>query len=323
MNKLKAAVIGIGNMGKFHVRNYSEIPEVELVAVSDIDESIGKKIATEFKCKYYKDYKELAKKEKPDLVSVAVPTIYHKEIAIYFLQHGIHVLLEKPIAESLKSARKILAAEKKSKAKLTIGHIERFNPAVIKVKEIIDSGYLGKVNSIIVRRVGIYPLHIKDADVIIDLAVHDIDIVNYLLESLPDSIHSNAGKSITANRNDYADIFMKYGDTSVLVQVNWLTPVKIRKLNITGSKGYLEMDYITQEISLYENKYDKVANDFGELVVKFGNPKITMVDVNKEQPLKREILEFIKCIKNNKQPFVTTKQAMDALKIALKVSHSR
>ena len=320
MRKLNVAVVGTGVMGKFHVRNYSEMPVVKLIAVCDINEKEGKKVASNFNCKFYKDYKQMTKKERLDIVSIAVPTKFHKDAAIHFLKNKINVLLEKPIADTIENAEKIINEAKKNKVKLTIGHIERFNPAVSKVKELIDSGRLGEINSIIVRRIGQYPIQIKDSDVVIDLAVHDIDIINYLLGRLPTNITANCGKSIGQHKNDYADIFMKYGKTSALIQVNWITPVKIRKLSINGSKGYLEMDYITQDIDLYESNYDKVTDDFGDFVIKFGSPKIIKIDVKKEEPLRGEILSFIDAVKYDKQPYVTTKQALDALKIAIKVS---
>ncbi len=320
MRKLRAGVVGVGNMGKLHVKNYSEMPNIELVGISDKDEDNGKKIASQYNCKFYKDYKELVKNEKLDIVSIAVPTSYHKEVAVYMMNNKVNVLVEKPIAGTIEDANEIIDAAEKNKVKLTIGHVERFNPAVIKLKEIIDSGVLGKISSIIARRVGVYPLNIKDADVIIDLAVHDIDIINYLLGMLPTAINANCGKSIGEHRHDYADILMKYDSISALVQVNWLTPVKIRKLNITGSKGYLEMDYITQEIELYESNYDKIPDDFGDFIVKFGTPNKINVVVEKEQPLKIELMSFIKSVVEDKDCVVTAEQALNALKIALQVN---
>lgn len=317
MKPLRAAVIGTGNMGKFHVRNYLEMEDTTLVAIADLNEETGTKLSKEAGCKYYKDYKEMIEKEKPDLVSIAVPTKYHTEVAIYCLSHKIPTILEKPIADTVENAKKIVAASKKSKTLLTIGHIERFNPAVIKLKEIIDSGKLGQISSIIARRVGVSPPQIKDADVIIDLAVHDIDIINYLLEKLPDKVTVNSGKSIIDNRNDFADIFLRYGNTSAMVQVNWITPVKIRKLNVTGSKGYAELDYITQELTMFESNYNKEVDNYGDLVIKFGTPTKIELRVQKEQPLRREILSFIDNIKNKTEPLVTKEQAIQVLRIVL------
>jgi UDP-N-acetylglucosamine 3-dehydrogenase len=163
----------------------------------------------------------------------------------------------------------------------------------------------------------VFPPQIKDANVIIDLAVHDIDVVNYLLGRQPTKISANSGKAMTNNRNDYADIFMEYGKTSVFIQVNWITPVKIRKINITGTKGYAEMDYINQELTVFESNYNKSVDNFGEFVIKFGTPNKVEIGVDKEEPLKRELISFINAVKEGKEPFVTSQQALIALKIAL------
>lgn len=317
MNKLNVAVIGIGNMGKFHVNTYSDLEEANLVAIADLDEELGKKMAEKYKCNYYKDYKEMIDREKVDIISIAVPTIYHKEIALYCIKKNINILIEKPIADTIENALEIINEAKKSEVKVSVGHIERFNPAILKLKEIIDSGRLGKISSIIARRVGVCPPQIKDADVLVDLAVHDIDIINNLVKEVPQSIQINSGKAILSNRNDYADVFLSYKDVSALVQVNWITPVKIRKLNITGNKGYLELDYISQEITLYESNYTKEVSDFGEFIIKFGSPNKIEIGVEKDQPLKKELQSFIDCVKNNKNPEVTLEEAIEALKIAL------
>jgi len=320
MKKVKVAVIGTGNMGKFHVNNYHKMKIANLVAIADIDEKKGMKMAKDFSCNFYADFKEMIEKEKPEYVSIVVPTKLHKKIALYCISKGINVLVEKPISNNLVDAQKIIDAAKKKGVKLYIGHIERFNPVIEQIKKIITSGKLGKISSIIVRRVGIYPPQIKDANVIIDLAVHDIDIVSYLLQRAPNKIEANGGKAISGNRVDYIDIFMKYGDVSVLLQSNWITPVKIRNLSITGSKGYLEMDYITQEITMFETKYNKLPDSYGDLVVKFGTPKKVKVNVKKEEPLKRELTAFLSGSKKLEKYAITPMQAKKTLDIALKIN---
>ncbi len=317
MSKLNVAVIGVGNMGKFHAKTYSEINDVNLVAVSDLNTEIGVQISEKNSCKFYNNYKDMIENENIDIVSIAAPTIYHKDIALYCIDNNINVLIEKPIADTLENALEIIKKANKSNVKVSVGHIERFNPAIIKLKEIIKSGKMGKITSIIARRVGGCPPQIKDANVLVDLAVHDIDIINNILQELPDSISIKRGKAILSNRNDYADIFLSYKNTSALVQVNWITPVKIRKLNITGNKGYLELDYISQDITLFESNYEKEISDFGEFVIKFSSPNRTEIEIKKEQPLKNELESFIECVKNDSEPKVKLKEAFNALEIAL------
>ncbi len=316
---LNTAVIGIGNMGQHHARIYSELPESNLVAVSDLNEKKGRKIAERFGCSYYRDYRKMLEKEDIDAVSIAVPTIYHKQIAIDCINAGKHVLIEKPIADTLENAREIMAAAKSKDIKLAVGHIERFNPAVQKLKEIIKKGELGDITTIVARRVGVFPPQVKDANVIVDIGVHDIDIFNYILEKKPTDIAAAAGRALINHREDYADILLKYDGTNAFVQVNWITPVKIRNLAVTGTKGYAEVNYITQELILYKSKYRKPEKSF-EDVVEFAKPEKIEVKIEKQEPLRLELKSFLECIINNKKPLVTGEDGFSVLEIALKAA---
>lgn len=315
---LNVAVIGLGNMGKHHVRTYSEIDKVKLAAITDINEAKGKAVAEKYGCKFYKDYNEMFDKESIDLVSVVVPTKFHEKVAIDVIEKGVNLLVEKPIADTIKGAENIIKKAKEKNVKLAVGHIERFNPAVQRFKEIISEGRLGKITSIIARRVGLFPPQIKDANVVIDLAVHDIDVINYLVGSLPDGVEANAGKALISQREDYAEIFLKYKDATGFIQVNWITPIKIRNLSVTGTKGYAEMDYISQELMLYESNYEKDLETFGD-VVKFSKPNKVEIGVEKGEPLKLELLNVIEAVEQNKEPLITGEVGLEALRIAMDV----
>ena len=206
---MKVGVIGIGNMGSNHARIYSEMSN--LAAVSDVNEELGKKVSEKFKCKFYKDYKEMLEKEEIDAVSIVVPTSFHKKVALDVIEYGIPFLLEKPIADTLENANEIINKAKEKKVRFMVGHIERFNPAVIKLKELLDNFELGEINSIICRRVGVIPPKVRDTNVIIDLAVHDIDIFNFLLNKKPTKLYGSLGNSLIKN-GDYADLLLKYGN---------------------------------------------------------------------------------------------------------------
>ncbi|MFC1616526.1 Gfo/Idh/MocA family oxidoreductase, partial [Patescibacteria group bacterium] len=236
IKKLKVAVIGVGNMGKNHVRTYKSLDEVELVALADLNEKLGKSLAMEFNIDFFNDYKELIEKIKPDLMSICVPTSIHFKITKYCLEKGINILLEKPICENIEEAEELIKTADKYKVKFLVGHIERFNPAVKKVKKMIEKNELGKITAIIARRVGGFPPQIKDANIAVDLAIHDIDIINYLLDDLPKEIYVNKQKNHIEKREDSVEFFLKYNKTSAYIQTNWITPVKIRKLNITGTE---------------------------------------------------------------------------------------
>lgn len=319
MNKpLKCAVIGVGKMGINHVRVYSELPSIKFVAVAELHEKLGKDVAEKFNVTHYKHYEDLLENEKPDIVSICVPTSFHYQVAKTCIEKKIHVLLEKPISTAIHEAEELVRLARKHKVKMLVGHIERFNPAVKKVKEIIDKGKLGKIISIMARRVGGFPYQIRDANIMVDLAIHDIDVVNYLLDDLPQVVYVNKKRINIKQREDYVEYLLKYKSTSAFIQTNWFTPVKIRKLNITGTEGYIELDYITQNVDFYKSNYDKLketVSGFSDFILRFSDPDKIEVPIDKKEPLKEEIMYFVKVVKNNEN--INSKFAADALKIAL------
>lgn len=310
------AIIGVGNMGAHHARVFSSLKNVSLVSVSDLDEKKGKEIANLYKCKFYKDYKEMLKKEKIDAVSIVVPTAHHTSIAVECMKNGKHIIVEKPLADSVENAEKIISAAKENNVKLLVGHIERHNPAVKKLKEIIDAGKLGEIVSISAKRVGLYPPQVTDVNVVADLAIHDIDVLNYLAGHSPKKITAHLSKALNSKRADCAEILMEYNGKAGIIQVNWVTPVKIRQLSVTGTKGYAELDYITQKLVLFKSKYEKQFSTFGELI-KFSKTKATEIHVKNEEPLKAELRHFVDCVQNKAEPLVSGKEGLEALKIAL------
>lgn len=313
---VKVGVIGAGNMGKNHVRVYSELPQAELIAIADPNIE-AKRLAERFGCRYYANYKEMLEKEKIEAVSIATPTTSHYEVAKSCIEDGVHILVEKPLAESVERAEKIVELAARADVILAVGHIERHNPVVKKLKEIVKEGVLGEITSVISKRVGIFPPQIKDANVYIDLAVHDIDVFNYLFSSLPERVFSKSGRVLTEDREDQAIIFLDYGNITCITQVNWITPVKIRNLAITGNKGYAELDFINQELEIYESVINKSYDSFGEFIIKFGSPRVRNIEVEKAEPLKLEIIDFLECIEKGKKPLVKGDDGVAALKIAL------
>ena len=317
---MNAAVIGVGNMGKHHARNYSEIKGVNLVAIADLNPEIGEQMAKNYGAKYYKDYQEMLDKEQIDVVTIAVPTKFHKPVALACIEKGINILLEKPIAGTVKEAEEIVAAAKLKKVKFTVGHIERFNPAVIKLKKMVDKGELGEIIAISNTRIGPMPPQIKDSNVVIDIGVHDIDLINWFYDKLPTQIMAAGGNALNKSQRDYADIFLKYGKQSGMVKVNWITPVKVRRMNICGTKAYAELNFITQELDIFESNYSLDYDSFGEFVIKFGEPKEQKtIKVDNIEPLKAEIESFIQAIKEDGRPVVTAKEAIDALAVACEI----
>jgi UDP-N-acetylglucosamine 3-dehydrogenase len=309
--KVKCAVIGVGNMGKNHARIYNELEQADLVAIADIDTISGKSIAKEYGAKFYDNFEDLLDNESIDVVSVCTPTINHYEVAKKCIKKHIAVLVEKPITANTKEGAELIQYAKDEKVLLCVGHIERHNPAVLVAKEIVEKKKLGNISSIIARRVGPVRPNNNDVGIAEDLAIHDIDIANFLLGSTPKNISVHKYKDEKTGEKDAVEFFLDYGPTSVYIQTNWITPVKIRKLMITGDKGYLELDYINQEVCIY---HGAVVNSTEGQILDVQAKKIN-VPVKKQEPLKAELSFFINAFAEKKE--VYPQYALDALEIAL------
>ena len=294
---MRVGVIGTGNMGRNHPRVYKELG-AELVGVADTDLGKAKGLAEQYETKAYSDYEELLN-QGIDAVSIAVPTTSHKMVALSAIQKGINLLIEKPIADSIQNAQEIITAAEDSGVTLMVGHIERFNPAVRKLKQIIDDGILGKLVLISARRVGPFVPRISDVGIIVDVATHDIDVIRYLIGSEYTSVFARSSRYKNV-KGDAAIILIGFGDISASIEVNWYTPHKVRTLTVTGTKGIAYLDYLKQEVEIH--------NAEGNMT-----PKI-----EKEEPLKLELVHFLDCIKRNKEPLVSGYDAVKVLEIATK-----
>ncbi len=295
---IRVGVIGTGAMGQNHLRIYSEMEGVELAGISDIDQKRVEFMATQFKTKAFTDYKKMFL-EGLDAVSVVVPTKLHKQVALDALDAGMQVLVEKPIADTIENAEMIIEAAKKARKVLMIGHIERFNPAVIRLKEIINSGILGKIVSISTKRVGPYNPRIRDVGVILDLGVHDIDIISYLYGKKINSVYAIAGANIHSFE-DHASIILRMDHNFAgVVETNWLTPHKVRQLTTIGVKGVAYLDYINQTVQLHDNEWIRKAK------------------VEHSEPLKKELKYFIDCAATGKKPNPCGEDGKHALEVAM------
>jgi UDP-N-acetylglucosamine 3-dehydrogenase len=295
---IKAGVIGVGLMGENHARVYSQLPNVELVGVADIDKGKATSVARSHSCKAYADYHDLLDMN-PQALSIAVPTTLHQEVASDAIQKGINILVEKPIADTLEDANKLIEAARQKQIKLMVGHIERFNPAIIKLKELIDNGLLGNIISISAKRVGPYNSRIKDVGVLVDIGTHDIDIMSYLYGEPVKEVYASAG-SVVHEYEDHAIVMLNFSKgRSGVIETNWLTPHKVRTLTVIGSKGYAEVNYTESSLSISDREWIREAK------------------INKEEPLKLELEHFVDCIRHDKDPLVSGEVGRQALQVAL------
>lgn len=315
-HKVKVAVIGAGNMGKNHIRTYQKLPNVELVALVDVNEAAAA-IAEEHGILYLSDYKDLLRDGQIDAVSIVVPTPFHFKIAMDFIEHGIHCLVEKPITSTIDEANQLIAAAKKHSVIFTVGHIEQYNPMIQKLKTLIDKKEIGEITSIITRRVGGFPSIEPRTDVIIDLAVHDIDIMSYLLGKQPKAVHSHGSRTLHSHKVDSAELLLDYGTASGFVQANWITPVKVRNIAVTGTKGYVEGNYITQELTYYKHSMEPKRKGFKNFVATLGEPEKYYVSEDPKEPLAIELGAFTEAVLGHKVDLVDPAAARDALQVVL------
>jgi len=304
---LRVGVVGVGMMGQHHVRVYSELAregKVELVGIADANFERAKELARKYGTIPYADYRDLAR-ENLDAVDIAVPTSLHREVALEFINRGTGVLVEKPIADTIENAQAIIKAAEDKGVALMVGHIERFNPAVLKLKELIGRGELGKAVTISAKRVGPMAKRIRDVGIIIDLGVHDIDVISYLFGERVRTVYARAGNVLhPAGVEDHALITLGFEDGTGIVETNWLTPHKTRTLNVVGTGGIAYLDYIEQSLKLYNNEWIKEAK------------------IERKEPLRNEIEHFIECVETGKSPIVDGEAGLHALRVALLAQES-
>lgn len=320
MSDIRVAVIGGGNMGKNHLRTFANMEGVSIVGLADINPK-AKALADQYEVDYFSDYVSMLEETKPDAVSVVVPTSLHHKVGLDVISRGINCLLEKPIANTIDEANDIIEAAKRHKIVLAIGHIERFNPMVQKLRQIIKNGEIGDVTSVIARRVGGFPAAEPKTDVVIDLAVHDIDVISYLLDRQPHQVHGHGSKTLHSSEMDSAELLLDYGGASGFVQANWITPVKVRSIAVTGTKGYVEGNYITQEVTYYKHSMVPKYDGFKNFVVSLGEPEKYYHAEAPKEPLAIELRAFIDRIKGDKMAeIVQPSTARDALDVALRAT---
>ncbi len=299
MKKIKVAVIGAGHLGKIHARIYNDMPGVDLVGICDTDKEKADSCALKFKSIAYLDYKKLL--NKVDAVSIATPTITHFKIAKAFLKNTVHVLVEKPITPTTPEAQKLIKFARAKRKILQVGHVERFNPAIRTLE-----GFCKKPKFIECHRLTPYPKRGTDVSVILDLMIHDIDIVLSLVKSPLLQAHAIGVKVLSPNE-DIANVRLIFKNGTVCnLTASRVSDEGLRKIRIFQKDSYLSLDYAQQKIIFYKKEKDRITKE--EILV------------TKKEPLVEELSSFIECIKKGKQPVVRGKEAKDALEIALSIT---
>jgi UDP-N-acetylglucosamine 3-dehydrogenase len=316
---VKIAVIGAGSMGLNHIRVLSDFPdaEVRLVGVAEPNEAALTRAVSRFHVRGYADFRTLLDEQKPDLVAVVVPTHLHYEVAAYALDAGIHVLLEKPIAASVEQALALIDLAQARGVHLAIGHVERFNPAVTALKQRLDAGNLGRIFSLHARRLGPFPPRIRDVGVTLDLATHDLDVMRYLTGAEATQLFAETQQRIHQSHEDLLLGVVRFSSDAIgVLDVNWLTPTKVRELSVTGERGMYQVNYLTQDLYYYENDYTSTNWETLRTVTGVSEGTMTRLKVQKSEPLLLEYQNVLAAVRGEGRVRVNGEDGLAALRLA-------
>lgn len=298
MNKIKVGVAGVGSLGSIHARIYAALTDVELVGVADINLKRAKKVARACRCQYFTDYKQLF--AVVQAASIVVPTHLHYQVAREFLEHDIHLLVEKPFTSTVQQADELLSLARTKNLLLQVGHVERFNAAVRTIQKLP-----GTPMFIECHRLGPFAARVKDVGVVLDLMIHDIDIVLGLVNSSVESIQA-VGINVLTEREDIANARLNFKNGAVAnITASRISPKSMRKIRLFQENTYISLDYEAQEAVIYEKKANKITK--------------RKINIKKEKPLQKELQSFIQCVKEKKSPLVSGLEGRDALALASEI----
>ena len=297
-NELKVGVIGAGRLGSIHARVYAELPHIKLVGVCDIDVNKAAAVSADQNTKAFEDYKALL--PLVDMVSIATPTHTHFEIAKYAILAKKHVLIEKPITDNLKKAKILIKLAHRDKVILQVGHVERFNAAFIATQKLAANPLFIECH-----RLSPFPNRSLDIGVVFDLMIHDIDIILGLVHSKVRHIDA-VGVSVLTPFEDIANVRLNFKNgCTVNLTASRISEEPLRKIRIFLKDTYISLDYQSQEAFAFKKEKTSIVK--------------TLIPIEKEEPIKKEIESFTLCVRNNKRPVVSGIEAYEALKLAQKI----
>jgi predicted dehydrogenase len=295
---IKVGVIGVGHLGKEHVRIYSSLPGCELVGIFDIDETVKAKFARKHKVCAFNSIEEMAL--GVDAVSVVVPTPAHYEVAKAFLESGRHVFVEKPITETTAQAEELVSLAHESKVILQVGHVERFNPVMSYLER-----QVAEPRFIEAHRLSSYPGRGTDVSVVLDLMIHDLDVVLHLVRSPLVSIDA-VGVPVLSASEDIANARLKFANGCVAnLTASRISPEKTRKIRVFSSSHYLSLDYQNQEGLIYWKEDQAIKRE--------------KVPIEKDEPLKLELAAFVDTVEHRLEPRVSGHAGKQALDVAIQI----
>jgi predicted dehydrogenase len=303
MSSIRVGVIGVGHLGQHHARLLASMEDVELVGICDIDRVRAGEIAAKFGGQIFADSRELL--SRVDAVTVAVPTVAHVDVALPFLDAGIATLVEKPIAPSVQDADRLVSAAERGGALLATGHTERFNPAVAKALPLIS-----EPRFIEIHRLGTFPERSLDIDVIFDLMIHDLDLLLSVVKSEVIQIEA-VGVNVLTPKADIANARLRFASGCIAnVTASRISRERVRKARFFQNDAYVSIDYAAQELEVF-----RLIKDGARPMIQGGK-----IAVENEEPLRRELEDFVDAVRSRRKPGVTGRDGRDALALATRVA---
>ncbi len=299
MARLRIGVVGFGSIGRHHARNLRTMQAVELVGVAETSSLAAAQAQSAGYATFASARGLIA--AGLDAAIISVPTSAHEEVAEEFIDAGIALLVEKPLAHTMIAAKRLLARCRHAGVPLMVGYVERYNPAMAAIKDFVGGGNLGKLVSMSARRVGVLPPRIRDASVLIDIGVHDIDMAAFITSARLNLLCAQGGMAVLDDRLDFATLLLDANGCVVSIEANWVTPVKVRELAITGTRGYCRVDYITQEAWFAPGQSFEPTGTYDELVRQYKEGTLISLPVAKREPLACELDVFVRGVQGRER----------------------
>ena len=297
---IRLGVVGYGVIGRHHARNVGAMRGVELTGVVDSSPTAR----AEAERAGHRAFSSIGALLRAgiDGAIVAVPTSAHETVAAQLIRAARPILVEKPLAPTLAAAKRIIALAQAARVPLMVGYVERYNPAVEALRSFLESGKLGGLISISARRVGAFPPRVRDANVLVDIGVHDIDLVAYLTGAYLTLTSAQGGMAVQHDQLDFANLLLDAEGCLVSIEANWITPIKLREMSLTGTNGFCRVDYITQEASFVRGRSFSPTTGFEEQVAQYKAGLLTSLPVRKREPLARQLEVFVAGVRGAQLP---------------------
>ncbi len=312
---LRLGLVGLGSMGRNHLRVISSHPDTVLAAVADPAAEALEAATSQTGAQGFEDPLAMIQRAELDGVVIAAPTTNHTALALAAIERGLPVLVEKPLAATVEEALAIVAAARARGVRIQVGHVERYNPAVLEMGRLLRAGWLSTIYAISSRRAGPFPARIRDVGVTVDLGTHDVDMLSWIAGERPTRVYAETAQRIHATHEDltYGLLHFPSGATGFL-DVDWLTPAKRRSLTAVGEEGMFELDYLTQKLTFTRSNVERPQMISGYATTFSGD--VAEIPVVSIEPLRAEMDEFVRVLRTGDRPYVDGEDGLWAVAIA-------